>query len=196
MARLLNAQKSIAEEVGKNRAMTRQAVVTSYDPQTYSIQATLQPDGVSTGWMPLKSVWIGNGWGMFCPPSIGDTIEVSYQEDNGNIGSGGWRFYDANNRPLPCPSGEFWLVHKSGAVFKLLNAGGGVFSDGNGATLSLDGAGNANLQAKTLTISAMNINSSGTWDHEGGITNNGVNIGSTHVHSGVVRGGSNTFGPQ
>jgi hypothetical protein len=46
-----------------------------------------------------------------------------------------------------------------------------------------------------VTISAPSIATSGAWAHTGTITNNGKNIGSTHTHSGVQSGGSNTGAP-
>lgn len=122
MQNLINAIKGHAAETDKS-AKVRHGIVTSYDPATYSVNVELQPDKKLTGWIPLTSVWIGNGWGLFCPPSIGDAVELSYQEGDQETGGCGWRFYNDTDRPLPCPSGEFWVVHKSGSYFKLLNDG-------------------------------------------------------------------------
>jgi hypothetical protein len=120
---LLNAQKAAAQQATQGRASTRQGVISSYDPNAYAVKVMLQPDNVPTGWIPLKSAWIGNGWGLFCPPSIGDAVEVDFQEDDGGVGSAGLRFFNDSDRPLPCPSGEFWLVHKSGSLLKFHNDG-------------------------------------------------------------------------
>lgn len=46
-----------------------------------------------------------------------------------------------------------------------------------------------------VTITAPAIESSGAWAHTGTIKNNGKDIGSTHTHSGITPGGSNTGGP-
>jgi hypothetical protein len=120
---LLNAQKAAAQQATQGRASTRHGVISSYDPNAYAVKVMLQPDNVPTGWIPLKSAWIGNGWGLFCPPSIGDAVEVDFQEDDGGVGSAGLRFFNDSDRPLPCPSGEFWLVHKSGSLLKFHNDG-------------------------------------------------------------------------
>lgn len=122
MQALINAIKGHAADTNQT-AKTRHGIVTSYDPATYSVNVELQPDKKLTGWIPLVSPWVGNGWGMFCPPSIGDAVEISFQEGDNENGVAGWRFYNDEDRPLPCPSGEFWLVHGTGTYFKLLNDG-------------------------------------------------------------------------
>lgn len=103
--------------------MTRVGTVSSYDPNAYAVKVLLQPEGKETGWLPLLSPWVGNGWGLFAPPSIGDMIEVHYQEGGHEAGFACQRFFNDEDRPLACPSGEFWLVHKSGSFLKFTNDG-------------------------------------------------------------------------
>jgi uncharacterized protein involved in type VI secretion and phage assembly len=38
------------------------------------------PEGVETGWLPIASQHIGNGYGLFWGPNIGDPVEFGYQE--------------------------------------------------------------------------------------------------------------------
>ena len=88
-----------------------------------------------------------------------------------------------------------WLLHKSGAFFKLTNDGKATFSDGHGASIALNGDGT--------------ITSAGTWTHNGamevtqtmkvdgqttlaGVTSNGHDVGSTHKH--LNSGGSGLGG--
>lgn len=182
MRHLLNAQKSSAQQATQGRAATRHGIVTSYDPNTYAVKVTLQPDNVVTGWIPLKSAWVGSGWGLFCPPSIGDAVEVDFQEYDGGVGSVGLRFFNDVDRPLPCPSGEFWLVHKSGSLLKFSNNGNvQLHSAGD---LSASVAGNANVAV------IGNINSSAAqWDHTGHVTVNGnVVINGTEKVTGKITG--------
>ena len=122
MKELINAIKGHAEETNQT-AKTRHGIVTSYDPATYSVNVEIQPDKKLTGWIPLVSPWVGNGWGLFCPPSIGDAVEISFQEADQENGVCGWRFYNDIDRPLPCPSGEFWLVHSTGSYLKFTTGG-------------------------------------------------------------------------
>ena len=123
MQHLMNAMKSMTQQAVQSRAATRHGTITSYDPNAYAVKVRLQPDGVETGWMPLKSPWVGKQWGLFCPPSVGDAVEIDYQEDDSGVGSVGWRFFNDTDRPLACPSGEFWLVHQSGSLLKFYNNG-------------------------------------------------------------------------
>jgi phage baseplate assembly protein gpV len=160
MQHLLNSQKAAAQQASQARASTRQGIVTSYDPNAYAIKVTLQPDNVLTGWIPLKSAWVGNSWGLFCPPSIGDAVEVDFQEDDGGVGSAGLRFFNDSDRPMPCPSGEFWLVHKSGSLLKFHNDGSVELHTATDLNASV--AGNANVAVTG------NINSSAAqWNHSG-----------------------------
>lgn len=102
--------------------------VTAYDPDNYLVQVQLQvatsdSPALATGWIPLASPWVGNGWGMFAPPSIGDIIEVHYQEGSLVNAFACLKFYGDPVRPLSVPSGEFWLVHKTGSFVKFTNDG-------------------------------------------------------------------------
>lgn len=187
-----NLMRQIAHMATQEQAKTTICTVTSYDPNTYSAKV-MTPAGQETGWLPVTSQWIGNGWGMFCPPTSGDMVEVQFQEDGNEAGFICGRFFNDQERPLAVPSGEFWLVHKSGAFFKLMNNGKASFSDGQGATVTLNGDG-------TITSAAS------TWNHTGNVNVTGTITGSvdvigggkslkTHVHSGISPGGSNTGGP-
>ncbi len=183
MKKLLNAVRLQAQMAANGRAVTRIGLVDSYDPNTYAVKVRLQPENAITGWLPLLSPWIGNGWGIFAPPTIGDMIEVSFQEDDPNVGLAGQRFYNDSDRPLAVTSGEFWLVHKSGSVLKFHNDG----------SVELIAAG-------TLTSSAPQWNHTGPVHVAGTITATGDVIGAgisldAHVHSGVQTGVSNTGAP-
>lgn len=57
----------------------------------------------------------------------------------------------------------------------------------SGITLTVGGT--------TMTMNGSGISTSGAWSHTGTLSNNGVNVGSTHAHSGVTVGGGNTGAP-
>ena len=120
---LMNAARREAERVMATRATTRTGLVTSYDPDNYAVKVALQPEGVETGWLPLASPWVGNGWGMFAPPSIGDQVVVEALEGENETRVVLDRLYSNDDRPLSVPSGEFWLQHETGAKIRLLNDG-------------------------------------------------------------------------
>lgn len=60
---------------------------------------------------------------------------------------------------------------------------------------SLDGSVCLSLHAGKVQIDAPSVVINGNVQVTGTLTNNGVNVGSTHVHSGVDSGPSNTGGP-
>ena len=105
------------------------------------------------------------------------------------------------------------------AIMGLVDHSGGGGSDGveiklGGSTFTLED-GQVTLDAPAVTIKAPNttvqgnLTVSGSLSGQGGmqvqgsldvtggsVTNNGVDIGSTHVHGGIERGGSRTDGPE
>lgn len=160
----------------------RVGTVSSYDPVNYCVKVLIQPEGAETGWLPVTSPWIGNGWGFFAPPTPGDMVEIQFQEGHIDAGFVCLRFFNDSERPLTVSSGELWLIHKSGAFFKLLNSGAATFSDGQGATVTLNGDG-------TITSSAAQ------WSHTGPVNITGnTTINGTTTLNGPITQGSGTGG--
>ena len=120
---LLNAMRLQGAQQAGQLALMRVGLVRSYDAANYCVKVEIQPEGTITGWLPLASPWAGNGWGMFCPPSIGDMIEIEFHDGDFDAGVACLRFFNDTNRPLNVPSGELWLFHTSGAFVKLTNDG-------------------------------------------------------------------------
>jgi phage baseplate assembly protein V len=152
MSKMLNVMRAQSQMAESGRASVRLAIVSSYDPGSYCVKVRIQPEDTDTGWLPVVSPWVGNGWGLFAPPSIGDLVEVQFQEDDFEAGFVCQRFYNDDDRPLSVESGEFWLVHKSGAFFKLTNDGkalinGQVEIDATAPTINITATGNITAQA-------------------------------------------------
>ena len=123
MRGILNVMRLQAQMQGSQTAHTRIGKVRGYNPANYCVKVLLQPENVETGWLPILSPWVGNGWGMFAPPVVDDLVEVQYQEGDFNAGMVCQRFFNDISRPLSVPSGEFWLVHQSGSSLKFHNDG-------------------------------------------------------------------------
>ena len=119
----LNAVKAHSANQDQASGAARFGVVTSVDPSTATARVTLQPEGVLTGWLPLLTPWVGNGWGLVCPPAIGTQVLVLPHEgdaEQGIIVGGTW----STQAIVPAtPVGELWLVHQSGSSLKLQNDG-------------------------------------------------------------------------
>ncbi len=176
----LHAQQALA-----GIGISRIGIVTSYDPNAYAVKVETQPDGFMTGWLPLLSPWIGDGWGMFCAPSIGDPVEVAYEGGDVQSGYACLRFFSDIARPVPTLSGEILIRHKSGALFALRNNGSAIFSDGNGASISLNGDG-------TITSQASQWAHSGPISVDGDITSTGTITASVDVIAGGKSGAHHT----
>jgi phage baseplate assembly protein gpV len=178
-----NMMRREAMRAGSARSPARSAIVLSYDPNNYCCKVKFQPDGNESGWIPVSSPWIGAGWGIVCPPSVGDAVQVEFQEGDAGAGYIVARFFnDVDKPPGACPSGEFWLVHKSGSFLKFTNDG------------------NVSLKTTTYAIDAANVTVTGNITAQGNITavgtltGGGVNM-NTHTHGGIQPGGGNTGGP-
>jgi len=188
MAHLQNAMRAQANLAGQQRTFSRLGVVSAYDPNTYSVKVTFQPDGNETGWIPLGTLQVGSGFGIYAAPNLGDQIEVRFQEGDRDTGVAGPVVFDNQSPPAKVQAGEIWVLHRSGAFFKLTNDGKAAFNDGKGGSVTLNGDGT--------------VTSTGTWTHNGNwafngqVTANGHRIDDSHKHTGVSTGGGISGPPQ
>jgi phage baseplate assembly protein V len=123
MKAILNAMRLQAQRQASARRDTTVGTITSYDPALFAVRVQLQAEGILTGWLPLCSPWIGNGWGLFAAPSVGDMVTVHFFGGELEAGFVEGRLFNDVDRPLSVPSGEFWLVHKSGSFLKFTDDG-------------------------------------------------------------------------
>lgn len=123
MRAMQNAMRLQALRQSSGIRQTSVGEITSYDPQSFAVRVQLQAEEILTGWLPLCSPWIGNSWGMFAAPSIGDMVAVQFFGGDLESGFVEARLYNDVDVPLAVPSAEFWLVHKSGSFLKFTNDG-------------------------------------------------------------------------
>lgn len=208
---LNNLFRQSAHMATQEQATTRVGTVTSYDPNTYSAKVQIQPENVETGWLPVTSLWVGNGWGMFSPPTPGDMVQVEFQEGSIDAGMIVGRFFNDSERPLTVPSGEFWIQHKSGSFLKFHNDGsievvanttasytatqhnfhGPVTMDDTlNVTKKVTGTGGLAISGGTGATVSGNMAITG-----GNVTADGIGL-KTHTHTGVQTGSGSTGGPQ
>ena len=175
MDSFLNVVKAQASALDQSAGQPRLGVVSSVDPSGYTARVILQPEGVLSGWLPVLSSWIGAGWGLACPPSPGDQVLVLPQEGDAEHGIIAGRLWSATQAPPPAPSGELWLVHKSGSFVKLAN----------------DGSVSGN--AKTWVLTG-DVHVTGNVVVSGDVVAGGISLDS-HRHGGVKAGSDDTQGP-
>ena len=138
-----------AQRATADISLPRAGIVTNYDPARHAARVELQPEGILTGYLPIKEPWVGNGWGMYAPPKIGQVVDVHFQQGGREAGYIDGAFYSSKTKPLSVPSGEFWLVHQTGSVLKLANDGSVTISANTNMTL--------NAPNGTFRVAAQNI---------------------------------------
>ncbi len=204
MRALMNAMTRNATQAQVGNSAPRQGIITAYDPVAYAVKVQIQPTGEETGWIPLSTDWVGNGWGLAAGPMIGAVVGVSF--DSGLMGAGsitGQYYNDEDRCPGP-PSGEFWLVHKDGAYIKLTNDKKVTIVDGSGSSLVMNGDNTGTMSfSGGLTIEANvqvngNITASGDISDQNGTKESMQHIRdeyNAHGHPGVQSGDSTTNTP-
>lgn len=151
-----------------NRTHILLGTVTSYNPTNATVICKIQPEDPGnpefslSGALPLSSQFVGNGWGMFSAPSIGDQVVIAFEDGNINSGMVIGRLWSNEDVALAVPSQEFWLVHKSGSYIKLTNDGklsvnGNVEIDLTAPTINITANGNVTINADVdVKINAVN----------------------------------------
>ncbi len=123
MDSFLNLIKGDTSRMDQAWGQPRLAIVSSVDPATFTVRVLIQPEGVLSGWLPVLSMWIGNGWGLACPPSPGDQVLLICQEGDAEQGIVAGRLWSSVATAPAAPVGEFWIVHRTGSFIKLQNDG-------------------------------------------------------------------------
>lgn len=189
---LLNLMRQQAESVMGNVSHTRIGTVSSYDPNNYAVKVLLQPDGTETGWLPVGSAWVGNGWGMFAPPSIGTMVKVHFQEGNPEAGLVDVGHFNDGARPVNTPAGAFYLIHTTGSALKIKNDGSidlithGVLNVTTGGNTNVNVTGQVNLTASGKVVaSATEFDLTGNLEVTGNIHATGTITSDSNVSDSV-----------
>ncbi|WP_316853454.1 phage baseplate assembly protein V [Ralstonia holmesii] len=206
-----------AEMAQSGKSHSKAGIVTSYDPGTASARVRLQPidpdqpDNSLTGWLPVCTPWVGNGWGLDAPVSIGDQVIVQFIDGEVENGFITCRLFSDAQRPTGAQSGEFFLTHESGSKLQFHNDGtvtlisagtltsqapqwnhtGPVQIDGTLLVKqTITGQAGMAVSGNNGTGNSMSIN--GNTQFLGTVSANGHPIDDTHKHTGVQSGSSNT----
>ncbi|MEJ7685617.1 MAG: phage baseplate assembly protein V [Variovorax sp.] len=207
-----------AQRAGDAKQGARHAIVDAYDPNTFSVKVRLQPSNVLSGWIPIASCYVGNSWGLFAAPTIGDAVQIDCQEGELNASAMTGSFFNDEDRPLAVPSGEFWLKHMSGSLLKFLNSGDVELVASRdllatvGRNASVTAVGLVSVTGQTIALNApggialngpltQGLGTNGGSAHLKGpvLVDTEVTAQTTplhnHAHTGVASGASNTGGP-
>lgn len=156
-------------------AIDRHGIVTAYDPVKYLAKAMLQPEGYETGWLPIETGHIGDNYGIAhgLQPgdgkTTGDQVIVRFQGGDLESGKIVQRVHSEEDTPPPVQSGEtvIWTKFRksggdddsaqggqggTGQQIYLKNDGSLTTTDGNGASIVLDGSGTLKIKCKNLQI--------------------------------------------
>lgn len=123
MDRLMNALKLQSAAQDATVAQPRFATVSSVDPKVMAARVLLQPEAVLSGWLPVLSPWVGDGWGLCAPPAPGDQVLVIPQEGDASAGAILAASWSSSAKPPDTPVGELWLRHRTGTSLRLANDG-------------------------------------------------------------------------
>lgn len=114
------------ERWSASRYTERHGLVTSYDPKTYLAKVAFQPEGHESGWLPVETGHIGNGYGIAIglqtgsgqgnqqqnsqggqqSNNQGDQVIVRYQEGDFESGKIVQRVHSDQDKPPQVQSGE------------------------------------------------------------------------------------------
>jgi uncharacterized protein involved in type VI secretion and phage assembly len=209
LSRLANAMSQRAALAMLDLTTPRTGTITSYDPAKHAVKVQIQPEGVEVaGWIPLGAAGVGTGFGIVCGPNMGDMVQVVFDNASPNAPRITGRFFSNVNVPPNVPSGDTYIVHKSGSALKFNGDGTITVASTSSITYTatqhhfvgpvlmdntLTGNGGIAISGDNGTGNASTV--SGNFATTGTITNNGKSIGSTHTHSGVTTGGGTTGAP-
>lgn len=123
MDQLRNLIKAHAGGLDGMAGTLRFGLVVSFDPVAYAAKVLIQPENVLSGWLPVMSCWVGNGWGLAAPLPPGTQVLVLAQEGDAEQGVVAGAVWSAQDKATGAPAGELWLLHQSGSAVKLSNDG-------------------------------------------------------------------------
>ncbi len=171
------------------RATTRIGLVDSYDPNTHAAKVRFQPENTLSGWIPIGAAATGNNFGVHFAPNIEDQVMVHFLEGEHEAGVIGMRLYSDQDRPLPVPAGEMWIVHKTGSGLTLKGDGStNITAHGLMQTTVGDGATSDITGDVTTTISGSNATTAASHTVTGDLTVSADNAISLSAPSTAIDG--------
>ncbi len=146
---LRNLITGIAHEVMGRSQFKGTIVTTAYNPQIHAIKGIIQPHGIESGWVPIASLHVGNGFGIVIGPRVGSADELDGQVFDLHMDGGDpdtlvahHRQFSDVEKPPVVQSGEMLVKHASGTQDMYFNDGSRKMTHATGATETWDPQGN------------------------------------------------------
>lgn len=114
--------RRIVSEFMEGTFISKKGTVTSYDPATHKAKVMIQPEGLETGWLPIVTMLVGDGFGLSFGLSGGDEVLVHFEGGDLNAGVIAGALY-ASEAPYPAKPKSFMLTHTSGSYIRMFNDG-------------------------------------------------------------------------
>ena len=165
---LANAIRQQALMAMNQFSQPRHAIISSYDPNRHAVKVTLYPENVISNWMPLGAIGIGNGWGVAVAPALGDQVLVIYEGGDFSSGTIVARIFSIAQQAPVIPSGEIWMIHKSGSYLKFTNDTAVTLNAPGGLTINAETTMNGSMAVNGNVL--VNTGASGTFTSGDGQT--------------------------
>jgi hypothetical protein len=190
MRSLHNFVHRAVEKFSAGRHSERHGLVTSYNPQTHLAKVTFQPEGMESGWLPIETSHIGNGWGDLVgltpgsgqgsSSSVGGSTSGGTSSGGGTSGGGGAGQGQGDQVIVRLQEGDFEAgkivqrVHSDVDIPPIVQQGEMLRKHKNGAKMYFDGNGAVTFYDKT---------------------NNGQGYSNNFADASATGGGSSGFTP-
>ncbi len=162
-----------------NRQFKNTLIATSYDKERHAVKGILVPSGVETGWVPIGTIGVGNGFGVVVGPKVGsaekldgDQFDIEFENGDPNTPIARHRFFSDKDKPPQVESGEILVQHEKGhKLFFAKDGSVSLYHKEKGGEIKFDKDGNISIDAKDQNI---NVNAgNGTVKIKGTIDING-----------------------
>jgi hypothetical protein len=138
---LLNVVRREVYRVMQTYSHGKIAEVTSYDPKTHMAKVKFKPRDNESGWLPIQTHHVGDGFGVLVGLSKGDIVKVEPHNGDPNAMQITTRYHHDKAKPPKVESGEMLMKDKNGTTIFFdkdgnlhIKSKGNVFINGSGST--------------------------------------------------------------
>lgn len=129
MSDLVNLMARVVGQFMQRWARDKHLIVTSYNPVTHSVKGTLMPEGIMSGWIPIRVAGASSqGISHVVAPSIGDQANIAYAEGDPEAAHvTGFSHNDIDQPPMAA-CGTMIVKHNPSGVLQAMSGTGHVFA--------------------------------------------------------------------